>query len=211
MNKLSFLGLGGCWSFQTTQESGAGSRNSRVSQGVVRTLCWGPREYTCQEEDKLDSTGPLPSRELSCSRLSLRFPGAQGKMGFHVRTFKYRDGCKINLPPCLLDSELLGITGPRAPSMTGLLTSWEPSEGAGGRGGAAGGPGFSAGGAGRGWSGTGAERPAGGGRHVPIWPRGPAWGCGAEPDRAAVSPQRISCTSLRASVTSPTGRSGCGS
>ena len=133
VNKLPFLGLGGgwggvCWSLQTTQESGAGGRNSRVSQGVVRTLCWGPREYSCQEEGKLNSTGPLPSLELSCSRLSLRFPGVQGKIGFHVRIFKYRDGCKINLPPCLLDSEPLGITGPRDPSASGLLTSWEPGE-----------------------------------------------------------------------------------
>lgn len=177
MNKLSFLGLGGCWSLQTTQESGAGSRNSRVSQGVVRTLCWGPREYTCQEEDKLDSTGPLPFLELSCPPLSLRFPGVQGKMEFHVRIFKYRDGCKINLPPCLLDSELLGITGPRAPSATDLLTPWEPQRGREAWGGAAGGPGFAAGGAGPGWSGTGAERrrvsgTAGGGRHLPIWPSG---------------------------------------
>ena len=51
-------------------------------------------------------------------------------MGFHVRIFKYKNGCKINLPPLLLGSEPLGITGPRAPSATGLLTSWEPSEGA---------------------------------------------------------------------------------
>ena len=62
-------------------------------------------------------------------------------MGFHVRIFKDRDGCKINLLPLLLGSELLGITGPRAPSATVFLTSWEPQKEREAGGGAAGGPG----------------------------------------------------------------------
>ena len=41
--------------------------------------------------------------------------------------------------------------------------------------------------------------------------RPPRGAVGLRPDRAAVSPQRISCSSIRACVTSPTGRSGCGS